>query len=181
VAYLFLVRRFRTLPVKRYAEHYTIRPVRFHPQDDSLLLQYLEAAISLWHVPSDQNKNLRKPVFQIATYFHREMGFDFVQYSTDQLSTTDSAFLFAYSPDIDVHFGIGAACFRLVEWSTAPACFSLEWAWIHPFFRRHRFLSQAWPHFVRRYERFHVSHPRSEAMQAFLNKIGYVEAIQPSA
>jgi hypothetical protein len=167
--------------VKSYVEHYTIRPVPFRPRDESLLIQHLEAAISLWHVPSDRNKTLRMPVFKIATYFHREMGFDFGQYSTDQLSTTDSAFLFVYTPDIDVYFGIGAACFRWIKCRDAPACYSLEWAWIHPFFRRHRFLSQAWPHFVQRFAPFHVSHPRSEAMQSFLNKIGYVEAIQSSA
>ena len=49
------------------------------------------------------------------------------------------------------------------------------------FFRHHGFLSRVWPRFVQRHERFHVANPRSEAMQSFLKKIGYFEAIPPSA
>jgi hypothetical protein len=106
------------------------------------------------------------------------MDFDFIQYSIDEISATDSAFLFAYSPDIDKFYGIGAVYFRWIKWTDHPASHSMEWAWLHPFFRRHGFLTKAWPHFVSRYKSFHVSTPRSEAMQYFLKKIGYVEAIQ---
>ena len=165
--------------MNRYAEHYTIRLPRFEPPEERPFIQDLkgDANMSLWHVPSDQNENLRKPVLQFANYFRREMHFDFVQYSIEQLSPTDSAFLLGVNPDIDVHLGIGAVFFMWVEWDDAPPCYSLEWAWIHPFFRHRGLLAEVWPHFIQRYERFHVSHPRSAAMQSFLNKIGFVEAI----
>ncbi len=73
------------LCMRSYTEFYTIRLPPFAKPARRYFIQDVEPAISLWLVPSDHNKNLRRPVAQCATYFHREMDFDFIQYSVDDI------------------------------------------------------------------------------------------------
>jgi hypothetical protein len=66
---------------------------------------------------------------------------------------------------------VGACCFRWREWTNAPHSWALQWAWLHPDFRRRGLLTAAWPAFRTEFGDFHVERPLSEAMQAFLRKI----------
>lgn len=49
---------------------------------------------------------------------------------------------------------------------------TLEFCWIHPFWRGRGLLKEAWPSFSKRFGAFDVSQPRSNAMQGFLSSIG---------
>ena len=65
----------------------------------------------------------------------------------------------------------GACCFRWREWADAPAGWSLDWVWLHPYFRRRQHLTKAWRQFEQEYGCFHLAKPVSLLMQAFLRKI----------
>ena len=54
------------------------------------------------------------------------------------------------------------------EWESAH--WGLAWVWFHPYERRRRHLSRAWPYFRARFGDFEVERPLSLAMAAFLRK-----------
>ena len=159
--------------MNRFVERNTIRLPRFNRSADHQNIRGLGPEFSLWEVPSIRGQSLRKPVLQLARYFQLEMATDFVPYSTEQHSDKNTAFLIGFKSDENLQFGIGALFFRWQEWSDVPAGYSLEWVWVHPFFRHRGLLSKAWPKFVERFGEFHVSPPYSPSMKEFLNKIGY--------
>ena len=163
--------------MNQFSDQLTIYVPLFQPLEDCSPVPLTDIAIAAWHVPSDGNRALREPVEQLASNFRREMNLDFVPYCSEETSSTDSAFLFGYTPDINVHLAIGAVFFCWKEWPTDPACYSLEWVWIHPFFRNRGLLEQLWPHLEKRFAPFHISGPRSTAMKGFLKRVGYIEVI----
>jgi hypothetical protein len=93
---------------------------------------------------------MRKRVERFAKHFQREMHFDFPQFETDETLCKSGfvryeAFLFHTSAG-DLWHGegpikqrfFGACCFRWREWTNAPAEWSLDWIWLHPYFRSKR-------------------------------------------
>ncbi len=130
---------------------------------------------------------MRKRVEKFAKHFKREMNFDFPQFEASE-STRDSyfvpyeAFIFHKSAN-DLWFGegpvkqrfFGACCFRWREWENAPAEWSLDWIWFHPYFRSRGYLKEAWPFLEKRYGQFHIAEPLSCSMEKFLNKVGWLQ------
>jgi hypothetical protein len=110
---------------------------------------------------------LRRAVWECARHFCRELRYDFPQYGyRGRDSDRDHvAYLWTDPGWIPAHV-VGAACFRLRERG-----YALQWAWLHPFFRRRGLLTAAWPAFRTEFGDFAVERPLSEAMQAFLRKI----------
>lgn len=110
---------------------------------------------------------LRRAVERCAIYFRREFRYDFVQYSADELGhPKDRAFLWEARSVV-----VGACSFRWVEWEDADASYTMDWVWFHPYERRQGNLSSAWLYFRRRFGRFHVEQPLSDAMEAFLARV----------
>jgi len=50
---------------------------------------------------------------------------------------------------------------------------TLEYCWIHPFWRGEGLLKHAWPSFIERFGEFYVSEPRTNSMRGFLQSVGY--------
>ncbi|MEM5372841.1 hypothetical protein V4C53_43530 [Paraburkholderia azotifigens] len=126
---------------------------------------------------------LRQALETLARYFKRELGFDFMQYGADETPASKGyipyeAYLF-YEPAYDrqTHWDqrlsqriFGACCFRQRQTDGRDASWSLDWAWMHPYFRRRQHLTRAWITFEQRYGAgFHVEPPLSLGMEAFLN------------
>lgn len=131
----------------------------------------------------ESKKKLREYVERFARYFKRELQMDFIQFEASETPDTSGyvpyeAYLFhdrAYDVgDEDSETKercLGACCFRWIDWENAPASWSFEWVWIHPFRRGRGILRKAWPDFRRKYGEFHVAPPYSPAMEKFLERI----------
>lgn len=117
----------------------------------------------------------RKAVQEMAYYFKREMKFDFVQFATGDKQ--DPYIVYVWN-DPSVHYGnyatplIGAACFR----PRGDIC-GLQWVWIHPYHRRQKLLTKAWPFFQEMHGGFDVEGPYSQAMLGFLKKTYFGENV----
>lgn len=124
---------------------------------------------------------LRRAVETLAYYFKKEMGFDGLQFEAAETQASlgyvpYEAYLFhdtAYDQIVEneaiPHRIYGACCFRWREWSDHAPCWSLDWVWLHPYFRRRGHLQRAWPTFQHAYgDDFHVASPLSIGMQAFV-------------
>lgn len=128
---------------------------------------------------------MRKRVERFAKHFQREMHFDFPQFEAAETPDKScfipyEAFLFHTSAD-DLWHGegsvkrrfFGACCFRWREWTNAPAEWSLDWVWLHPYFRSRGHLKNAWPNFEKKYGHFHLAQPLSCGMEKFLSQVGW--------
>ena len=128
--------------------------------------------------PSDPIR-YRKAVEKIAYFFRREFGYDFPPYHT----THPLSYAYGYRSDI-VFMWVG----KDYDWSgnkkavAYGACgfvpedghgWCLEWVWLHPYERRRRHLSNAWPYFRERFGPFFIQPPLSFAMKEFLRKHEY--------
>ncbi|WP_212785644.1 hypothetical protein [Ferrigenium kumadai] len=133
-------------------------------------------------VQPDSPRRIREFVEVLGKHFRRELQFDSVPFEAAE--TPDSlgyvpfevylfhevaSDLFEFDKPVK-HRCIGACGFRWYEWSDAPASWSLQWVWFHPYFRGRGHLSKAWPHFIAKYGEFHVQYPVSAAMEKFLEK-----------
>ncbi len=158
------------------ADYYSLTPtlVTLQPGEPSPLLVLPESGL-----------RLRKAVERLALHFKRELRYDFPQFEASETREKHyfvpwEAYLFHATADelwhgegpVKSRF-IGAACFRWREWTNAPHEWSLDWTWFHPYFRTRGHLSKAWPHFRQKYGEFHLAHPLSPAMQAFLERVGH--------
>lgn len=152
--------------------------------DSGLLLdmrcpRYVHTPFGLYHphiVTTKSGKRIRKAVEQLALYFKREFGYDFVQYSAKETLHQDRAFLWS---DSTPHNGrmqevvYGACCFRWRKYKNHPHGWAMAWCWFHPYERRKGHLSDAWPYFQARFPGFTCEGPFSPAMTGFLLKVGY--------
>lgn len=114
-------------------------------------------------------------VYEIATYFRREFGYDFVQYSKDKRDPEDKcqAFLWYERNDFSAYESdvvYGACCFRYREWKNSEPGWSLQWVWFHPFQREKGHLKNAIPLFKKLYGNFEVEAPYSRAMKQCVDK-----------
>lgn len=109
---------------------------------------------------------------RFALYFKREFHFDFPQFEAGELQVDFRAWIFAAEPDSGWR-AFGAACFRPNE---DPACtqtrWSLDWIWLHPYFRGRGHLKEAWPIFTGALGGcVFVQPPYSSAMESFLRSV----------
>lgn len=115
---------------------------------------------------------MREHVERFARYFLREMHTGGIQFeATESEASPDYVAYKAYLFNDKYHF-FGAGCFRWREWQDAPASWSLDWLWLHPYFRSQGHLTQAWPALEAAHGHFHLARPLSPGMQAFLRKVG---------
>ena len=135
-------------------------------------------------------KRLREKVEIFGRWFSREMRYSCVFEASDtpdkQWFTRYEAYLFHEDAE-DLWDGngtvkqrfFGACCFRWRERGNAPAYWTLQWVWLHPFFRGRGHLRDAWPIFEQKYGRFDPEGPFSCGMEIFLKKIGWLEPTHP--
>jgi hypothetical protein len=114
-------------------------------------------------------KSHRRAVWKIAQFFRREFHYDLIQYGYegDDDDFTHAAYLWVPDCAVDgfrVHC-IGATCFR-----KRGDRMAMQWIWLHPFWRRQRLLTRAWPRFQQAHGSFDVETPLSDAMKGFLHK-----------
>ncbi len=138
-------------------------------------------------VVPDSPYRIRRFVETFAKHFRREFAYDFVPFEAAETPTTlgyipYEAYLFhevardLLAPDYPVkHRCFGACVFRRVECENAPACWSLQWVWLHPYFRNRGYLSEIWPEFIQKYGSFNVELPLSAAMEKFLEKKRHIQ------
>ena len=122
-------------------------------------------------VTVESPRPIREYVEQFARYFLGERGKGNLQFEAAE--TLQSLGYVKYEAHLfnDGYRYIGACCFRWREWENAPASWSLDWAWFHPYFRSRGHLTRAWPSFTAGYGDFHLARPLSHAMEAFLAKV----------
>lgn len=120
-------------------------------------------------------KWLHTEMYRRALAFKREFHYDFVQWDAvnPRSDVTGQGFLFV---DKEKRI-IGACAFRLRE-DGGKSWWGLQWIWFAPVRRRAGSLSRRWPLFRDRFGRFHVEGPVSDAMQAFLIKVGDADLME---
>lgn len=125
------------------------------------------------YVNREQPISIFKAVEQIATYFQKEGGFSFLQYSAYEkrrIKTTD-AYIWI-DEDWDDTLAIGACAFSKDGDVGGNGKWGLQWVWIHPYYRNRGLLTEAWPHFEKKYGKcFDIEKPLSKHMESFLNKM----------
>ncbi|MEQ9006486.1 MAG: hypothetical protein RLP12_01280 [Ekhidna sp.] len=130
-------------------------------------------------VTSNSPKKHRNAVEQIAKLFKKETGYDCVQYSS--MSDNSLAILFIDHQGMNITPNdkwdlqtTGAVCFRNKIYENHPdEVLTLDWIWIHPFQRGREHLETKFNSLVKEFGYFFISHPRSKAMNRFLEKINY--------
>jgi hypothetical protein len=129
-------------------------------------------------VHSNQPISIHKAVEQLAYYFKREGRYDFVQYCTyeDKDNKKSESYIWT-DTDWDDKFIVGAINFRFLGDVGQNNEWSLEWVWFHPYYRNRGLLSEAWPHFQKKYgKNFRIEPPLSKAMQRFIDKMNPSES-----
>lgn len=131
---------------------------------------------------------IRQSVELLARYFMKEMRISGIQF--DAAETRDKSWFVPYEAylfhvdafDVSEEENpvaqriFGACCFRWRTWDDVPAGWTLDWIWMHPFFRARGHLRKAWPKFEQKYGKFYLQRPSSCAMESFLKKIGWLES-----
>ena len=106
----------------------------------------------------------RRAVEQMARYFLRESGTDFMQFCALERDESYCAFLWCVR-----YACVGACCFRDRDGTMA-----LQWVWLHPYARNRGILGATWPVFIGQFgSGFPVEGPYSDAMRHFLRGRGY--------
>jgi hypothetical protein len=179
--------------------HYDIRPTILRGDPDKHLLELyhdsmatavhecdLAFPVGLLLVTSKSPKPYKKAVEKIATFFQREMGFDFPQYQAFEYShshrfprtvMTDAdlrSFLWydtdKFNRGLNQWPSIGACSFRFKRFKDCEA-WVIDWVWIHPYERRHGHLTKTWPFFKAMFGEFGITNPVSPSMRAFWEKM----------
>ena len=130
---------------------------------------------SCYLVDKNQPMSIHKAVEQLAYYFKREGAFDFVQYTAneDRHNKNSKAYIWI-DTDWDDTFAVGACEFRFLGDVDQIKDWSLQWVWMHPYYRCKGLLTQAWPHFIKQYGKdFHCAPPLSGEMECFLKKMNH--------
>jgi hypothetical protein len=116
-------------------------------------------------------RKVRLVVQDFAYYFRREFGYDFVQFAATERDNY-KAYLFANPSNEWPRVWAGACCFRWRDYKDIGSCWSLQWAWLHPYLRRKGIFGAAWDKFRSEMGKFFTEPPYSDAMVAFLRKRG---------
>ncbi|WP_143291547.1 hypothetical protein [Burkholderia pseudomallei] len=130
-----------------------------------------------YSIPVDASspKWMHREMYDRASAFRREFGYDFIQWgsSTGCDDPDAQGFLFC-----DAAGAIVGACAFWLSRDTEESRWALKWVWICPRHRRDGHLSFHWNSFRTRFGDFHVESPVSEAMRAFLAKCGDLALMQ---
>jgi hypothetical protein len=119
----------------------------------------------------------RRAVEKLATYFQRELGYDFTQYAAVEndkkcvVYTWDEQCFIRGKGEMGYQM-FGAACFRFGK-RIGPNFegWFLQWVWLHPYFRNQGYLSRAWSGFLERFDRnFIPEWPYSAPIKSLLRK-----------
>lgn len=116
---------------------------------------------------------IRRGLRRMATYFRREFGYDFVQYSEREDNDPKETLGFLFTDGFGGYDErvIGGSMFRWREYKDSPPGWALQWIWLHPYERGKGKLKDALPAFKLLFgDNFFVEGPRSAAMKAFLEK-----------
>lgn len=173
------------------------------PLDGALMADYYSLSLpvqtlTIWRPPNpllvlpSSPVRLRRHVERFALHFKRERHFSFAQFSAEETSNKPDfvpweAYLFHESADDDLRDDnqrttrrrfFGACCFRLREGADAQK-WSLDWVWLHPYFRESGHLTAAWSDFCRRYGMFSIEEPTSCGMRIFLEKLSETDIQAP--
>jgi hypothetical protein len=119
-----------------------------------------------WESPRWKNRI----VYEFARRFRRELRFDFPPWAgspTELLRYMPKAHGYIFHDD---GRALGACGFDWMEWSDAPACWTMGGVYVVPPTRRSGMLSRRWPTFLERFGEFQIYPPLSEAMKAFARK-----------
>jgi len=140
--------------------------------------------VSPLKVDPDAPLELLRAVETLAGYFKKELRFDRLPFKASE--TRESLGYVPYEAYIfhntahdrlledqaTPHRIFGACCFRWRDRTDHDPGWSLDWVWMHPYFRRRGHLQRAWPSFQQMYgERFHIELPLSIEMEAFVNSL----------
>lgn len=126
-------------------------------------------------VDKNQPHSIHKAIEQLAYYFKREGRFDFIQYTANEDRHNKNCHGYIWiDTDWEDTFAVGAATFRFLADVDQIQNWSMQWVWMHPYYRCKGLLSKAWPHFVEYYGKdFHCEPPLSFEMQRFLKKMNH--------
>jgi GNAT superfamily N-acetyltransferase len=113
-----------------------------------------------------------KLVYARAIWFRREFHYDFVQWSPTGKDLEDDEHDRDHQAIVLVEDSrpLGVAAFCYTFWDDAPACWCLRFIWVAPSARRQGLVSRRWSQWRKTYGAFHIEHPWSEAMEAFIRK-----------
>lgn len=128
------------------------------------------------YVTKESSMHLKKAVLRLATFFKRENDYDFIQFSI--LEKEGYTVRIFYRRKYNNKRGLygseiyGAACFReRNSLGGIPTKWSLQWVWLHPYFRSKGILKNSWPQLLKDFgAEFFVETPYTHTMLAFLKK-----------
>lgn len=143
---------------------------------DLSLIQEIKTPNNLIAVDSSSNRNLYKEVYKIAKYFKEEFNYDRVPYDLmGMLPNPYKVFLFVESDINEEAAGnkktqriYGACLFAEKSFPKSENIWTLEWIWIHPFFRHRGLLKEKWTFFQETFGDFYIGKPVSPSMETFL-------------
>lgn len=131
-------------------------------------------------IDKSSNKNLREKLEQFALYFKKEFKYDFIQYEANEhiyehvkysgILFTEMAWDLLEEDQPTPYRLCGGGCFRWREWQDKAPGWSLDWVWLHPFFRHRGVFSKHWEHIKQQYGDFHIEPPISADLEKFLAK-----------
>jgi len=125
------------------------------------------------YVTRSSPKRIKEAVFKIAKYFRREGNYDFTQFNLEdkedyQVYLFKREYFNGRTGDEGSEI-FGCACFRWRENEEFSARWSMQWVWLHPYFRNQGLLKNVWPEFIEKFgANFFIETPYSRAMLEFL-------------
>ena len=122
----------------------------------------------LIHVNTQSPRWLHSEIYLRALAFKREFRYDFVQWDPEGDPDPHAhGYLFIDSDSV----ATGACAFRWREYGN-ESCWALQWIWITSQYRRSGILTKRWKPLRRHHGDFVLEPPVSDAMVAFVTKMG---------
>jgi hypothetical protein len=122
---------------------------------------------SLVKVSAFSPLQLRREVEKFGYYFRREFDYA-IQFEASEMGPY-SAYIFSSHEGF---LWVGACCFRKCIFPDLDGMEldSLQWAWLHPYFRNRGILRSHWTALKAEHGDFFLEHPLSPAMRSFFLK-----------
>lgn len=123
------------------------------------------------HDLKDCGRSYKNALQKIALFFKREKGYDFVQYTADEvLDSNIKAFIFISERNYELDSIYGGCCFRKRKYKDGGISWALQWIWIHPYEREKGHFKKAFPLFKDLLGEFEIEGPYSRPMWNFVSK-----------
>lgn len=141
----------------------------FNPQPHAEVMKAIEQAQDPSWVTSTSPAWQHREMYDRALAFKQELRCSSVRWGSESGDNDPHVrgFLFMDAR----HAIVGACAFRL-SGNESVRWWGLHWIWMSPQHRRQGHLAQHWHQFKKRFGRFEVQSPVSEAMSSFLAKHG---------